>query len=751
MAVTLVGTGTPLALGGTDNATITASPALPTGTTTGDRIFFCVSFRGGNVLPPSGWTKLYMTTYPGLGVQGVATGPRMQAVFWRDYAAGWVASDTAFLVSGDFSGASALVATMVGFRKGAGEEFNEPYFRNATDSTVDTAVSANFGNFPMMNAARGFVLTSYPTTTTVTAPTLTGSPTPTLSVNQGTTLGDDVHQTIHTFSPTTTAFTANTTFAATTNAARPAECCIILQDLIAPIDKPIVERITAYENKFDPRTGNTGLWLGSDVARSIPIPGTNNTLWIFADTLWRTSTTPTIPTSRAGYQFTNSSLALQTGADLATATVTFHRAPGGGNWFNVDASYTCWPIDAIFIGNDLYVFGVRVLSSNMLGGEYGWTVHRIPNAKTTAITSWPVATLLYASGDTGSRPINSPYDGGDGYIYSFAIARQPTGTSPAGWRWCRWPVASLTGTDQNLVEWWNGTGWQYGDATQLSSTPSMSIADNPVTSEGSVHKRSIDGRWIITEAVGPMGLVKQDLAIRLTQSFDGFGNWIGWGTNGYLPPPPNMQVGDFVKDGAFSAKILSIASDGQRFLRYEIDNTYGLKPTTSLVSVNRTERYIYRNPRMDPDPGYFNYATKAHPLLSDSTGLVASFVDNSSSTAIDNDLSVYWPKFVRVKPPLISNFSYNLATGAVTWQVTGAPDGQFISVNGGPYTSIDPLARSYSAPANSYVTLLARGIGGDSLINSSPTSKLRVGPNLVPNLYLGSTRISAAYLGTNKL
>jgi len=752
MAVTLVGTGTPYVNGLTNNATITATPGLPAGTTTGDRLFFCVSLRGGNVLPPSGWNKLYMTVFPGIGAQGVATGPRMQAVFWRDYAAGWTVNDYSFLVSGDFSGASATVATIVGYRKASSEEFQEPYFRNFTDTSVNTAVTANFGGFPMISGARGFVLTSYPTTTTVTSPTLTGSPAPTLAINQGTTLGDDVHQTIHMFSPTATSLSTATTFSATTNAARPAECCIILQDIIPTIDKPIVERITEYENKFDPRTGNTGMWLGSDVARSIPIPGTNRTLWIFADTLWRTTTTPTVPTTRSGYQFTNSSLAMQTGTDLATATVTFHRAPGGGNWFNIDASYLCWPIDAIFIGNDLYVFGMRVNSANPMGSEAGWTVHRIPNAKNLPITSWPVATLLYASAETGSRPIYSPYDGGDGYIYIYGIARSATGNQNAGWRWCRWPVSALTGTQQNLIEWWNGTGWQYGDSTQFSSVPSLSIADNQITAEGSVHQRVSDSRWMITESVGPWGLGKQDVSMRLTQSDNGFGGWIGWGANGYLPPPPQMQPGDYVKEGGiYTAKVLAINSDGQRFLRFEIDNSYGLRPVSSLVSANRTERYVYRNPRMDPDPGYFNYAVKSHPNLSDERGLVASFVDNSSVTALNNDLSVYWPKFIRVKPPVISDFVYNRATGVITWNVTGAPDTQFYTVNNGPLQVLDPLARTMTVPPNSYVYLVARGLGGDTSINSSPAAKVRFGSDVPTNLFVGTSAVTAVYLGSTKL
>lgn len=740
MATTVVGVGTPVANGIASATQLVMTANVPAGALPGDRVYVMLSFKGGSALAPSGWQTVLAHVYPGLGTQPAGDGARMHAIFYRDFANGWTVNDRSFIVGADFNGQTAAIVSSIVFRKNSNEEWQEPYIKAMRDTTVNTTLSAALPIMPFRPSASLFALDTFSTPMTLSSPSISNgvASTPlTLGANTSTTLGDDVAQVIYYGTPPSINIEA-VTHVAQMSVARPAEVAVVVQDVIDVIDNPIVESVTAYNNKFDPRTGNTGEWMGADVGRSIPF-GDGRFLWIFADTFWRPIGSTGIPTSRAGYQFHNSSLGFQDSSDLATANVTFHRGPGNTTWFPIaGGTHYCWPIDGLFIDNDLYVFGQRVLSSNPMGAEYGWTVHRIVNAKITPITSWPTATLLYQSGDTGCRPLWSAYDGGDGYIYSFGIARNAIGSNPAGWRTGRWLKSNLTGTGQATYEWWNGTWFGTGEAN------SVCIAENPYVSEGSGHRRSIDGRWILTEGTG---FGEQDVQMRLTQSIETtFGTYTSVGPDGYRPPPPGLQPGDHILSGGFNGKVLFVLANGDRVVKYFIDNSYSTVPVANLTALNRTDRFVYRNPRMDPDPGYVNYACKAHPDLTNTGGLIASYADNSSNTALDTDLSVYWPKFIRVKAPVVSNFAYNSATGSTTWSVTGAPDIQLYRVNGGAWTSIDPLTRSMTVAPYADVELVVRGLGGDTLVRAT-SNKFMLGDYRVAALKVGANGVTRAYIG----
>lgn len=739
MAISVVGATATVSTGQANAGELFITPTFHASSTPGtDRVFVFLSGHVGSFIAPNGWKLVYATPYPGIGAQQAAAGPRMQAVFYRDFASGWPAQT--FICGADFSGQTAVAATSLTLRKGATEEWNEPFATYGTDATAASPHAVSGQVLPIRAGSCVMLYDAWPATPgTVSTPTLTGTGITSGTVSSrtavsGTTLGDDIYHALFSAIPTAGAVVAPTRSGAITTA-RTGATVIVDQDLVPAIDKPIVERITAFENKWDPRTGAPLDWLGADVARSVRIPGTNNLVWLLADTFRRTSGTG-IPTTRVGTAFTHSSLAFQTGLDLATAPLTFHWPAGYVDWFPVDADYYTWPQDGIFIGNDFYIFGQRVLASNPIGGEYGWTVHRIPNAKTLPISSWPQATLLYASGNSNIRPIWSPYDGGDGYIYVFAVARSATGSQPAGWRWARWPVSYLTGTQQSLVEWWNGTQWTYGDQNGLC------IAENPVTSEGSAHKRASDDRWILTEGTVLLDDV-QDMSVRLSDNND----FAIAGPVGYYPPPPGLQQGDYAFDTLNSnalVKVLFVQPNGDRVIKNIGTGAFLTRTAAQLTRTSRSERYVYRNPRgvTDPIPEYNSYALKAHPHLIHKDGLVVSFVDNSSSAALNNDLSIYWPKFLVIKRPVISNLVHNQTTGVVTWTVTGAPDRQFYRVNSGGLVEIDPLVRTVTIPANSHIEIIARGIGGDTSLSSPGFGHLRVGTTLVTELRIGTELIS---------
>lgn len=326
---------------------------------------------------------------------------------------------------------------------------------------------------------------------------------------------------------------------------------------------PVVVPAPELSARFDPRTGTTGNWLGADSARSVPLnDAAGRTLWLFADTYWADG--DTTPGTRSGSYITSDSLAVQTGPDLATATLTFHQATTPTlKWFPVTGTHSAWPMDAVVIGDDLYVTSTRFQTSNPLGAEYGWTVHKVPNARTSQVTDW-ASTLLYESANTGTRPLWSPYVDG-GYVYAFAIRR------PVGWLWCRWTLADFTGAGtQGAVQWYTGAAWSAVEAD------AMVISANPATAEGSVHRRAVDGRWTITDSGGEFPLFHGEVRQAVDKDVDG--NYVAAGVGGYAPVGRNL---------------------------YE-------NP---------------RHDETPLPPDYWTYAHKAHPSLPGS-GLVLSYVDN---------------------------------------------------------------------------------------------------------------------------
>lgn len=455
-------------------------------------------------------------------------------------------------------------------------------------------------------------------------------------------------------------------------------------------------------DKFDPRLGKTGDWLGADSARSVPLgDAAGRVLWLFADTYWRQTGVGT-PTSRSGSFITNDSLAVQHGPDLASSAVTFHQAPTASkNWFPISSTHISWPMDGIVIGDDLYVTSTRVLKDNPLGGEYGWAVHKIANGKNLPVTSY-VSTLLYQSGDTGTRPVFSPYVEG-GYVYAFAIKRF------TGWLRCRWTLAEFTGSGtQGNVQWYTSAGTWVSDEAQA-----FVLSENYDTAEGSVHRRE-DGRWIITDSVGSFPGFQG--GIRLSEP-DGSGNFVVAPPGGYHPPPPTLQAGDHVKvGGVYDAVIQSVNADGTRVVKYtefwggETDT----QPVSALVRKNSSYRAAYKNPRWDEPPTppeYSTYAYKAHPALG-GPGLVVSWVDNG---VLGAPLDIYFPKFYRIRPPVVSGLFVS-ETGLTTWSTSGGPDRLFIRIDGGAPIELSPTATSYQIPSytgSAEVSVEAVGIGGN--------------------------------------
>lgn len=465
---------------------------------------------------------------------------------------------------------------------------------------------------------------------------------------------------------------------------------------------PIIVEVPELNDKFDPRKGTTGNWLGADSAVSVPIgDAAGRYLWLFADTWWRTSGTG-VPTNRLGSEFLNDSFAIQSGPDLNTATVTFIRRTGGGNWLPMPVNtHHAWPMAGLRVGNDMYIWSYRVQKSDVMVNA-GWCLHRIPNVATVTPQNWaPVH--VYSSANTRVRPIFSPYDGGDGYIYIFTLKAQD------GWRRARWTKANLAAgvppEHARLFDWVTDpeAGFQF--------------ADSFIPAEASFHMR-YDGRWVLTES--GVDFPKNQIQIRVCQA-SGFAYNPG---NYYYPLPPDFQVGDKVTDNAtgFVSKITSVTAGDERLITLDGTPTRFNRTTAQLTRRTGTDRPIYVPPEV-LKPGYI-YAGKAHPEIPGG-GLVITYCDNQDwnpsgqpGDGVAYDLSTYWPKFIKVLPPKPANIRY--AAKIASFTCAGAPDRLLWRHNNGAWNEVDPTTtRVYvdDLRPSSNFELWAIGVGGDGYAN----------------------------------
>lgn len=341
----------------------------------------------------------------------------------------------------------------------------------------------------------------------------------------------------------------------------------------------VVTPAPEIDAKFDPRTGNTGRWLGGDVAFSLPL-GDGRVWWGFGDTHWAFPGDPVPRPNRRGGFFTNDSMAIQTGMDPATATFEFFSHISRTNLFEIPGgTHYAWVQSAIVLGGDLYVWAQRVRASDNQV-DAGWALFRQSSVLTTDPAFFnPV--LLYQSGDTKLRPVHSPYEF-LGYVFAFALDHG------VGWRLCRWTGANLSAGTVGTPEYLTATNTWSTNVAQAKL-----IATSDFTAEGSVTKMP-DGRWVLAETA--LDYPRMKLRLRIA-------NDVG-GPYRDLNPP-------FVYDPPENAK-----------------------------------------------PDVMTYAGRAHQWVDGA--LVMSYADNRPwldansqeiPGGIADDMSTYWPKFVRVVPP----------------------------------------------------------------------------------------------------
>lgn len=241
MAVSFVAAGAAQSSGvTTPAATLPLTPALPTGSASGDRIFVYEAIATTTTAAsPTNWTALYKDLVIGSGAAGSGTGQRLISCHWRDYDGVWTmpAFDT---VS---STQATHVLASIGVRKGSTETFGTPTASAKGDfyGTPGTAFTITTGS--AFATVAGALLVAHACTNdapTMSAEAITGtngfvSGTVTERIDAGNATGNQVRLFLSTCIPTAAGSPAGTlTHTATMQSATEGGAVIVQQALAVP-------------------------------------------------------------------------------------------------------------------------------------------------------------------------------------------------------------------------------------------------------------------------------------------------------------------------------------------------------------------------------------------------------------------------------------------------------------------------------------------------------------------------------------
>ena len=202
-------------------------------------------------------------------------------------------------------------------------------------------------------------------------------------------------------------------------------------------------------------------WLGGDAAYSVALDP-ERTLWLFGDSLISTSEAP----DRASSTLVRNSIALQTGKNPSTASLTFYwrRDEKGSpaSFFPERDRDWLWPADGVMLDGALTLFLYRVerdASPGSLGFDLtGWTAVRIARTQADPL-QWELREL--ETPDAGSGVVvGAAVARREGYVHAYAVRRSADHQVLV----LRWPDAALRKGDLTSPEWWLGPerGWGAG-------------------------------------------------------------------------------------------------------------------------------------------------------------------------------------------------------------------------------------------------------------------------------------------------
>ena len=253
-------------------------------------------------------------------------------------------------------------------------------------------------------------------------------------------------------------------------------------------------------------------WVGGDSASSVDL-GAGRTLWLFGDS-W---VDPSGKHTRHGAHLVGNSIALQTGADPATATIEFYwghaRSTEPAAFFPGRGSERLWPGNGVRLGNRLLLFFNRVKSVNSgLGfASAGWAAAMVENIDASP-SKWRVMPLTTTENPLGVIVgFAAAFTHGD-YVYAAGSA-DPDKSHPV--YVLRWPIDDVRRGTLLKPEWWAGDrhGW-IADTASIRRRP---IFENG-QSELGIFFDQTSKRFLEVQTVG---FGAADLAMRSAPSLTG--------------------------------------------------------------------------------------------------------------------------------------------------------------------------------------------------------------------------------------
>ncbi|MDQ1687660.1 MAG: hypothetical protein QOK42_635 [Frankiaceae bacterium] len=244
--------------------------------------------------------------------------------------------------------------------------------------------------------------------------------------------------------------------------------------------------------RADPR------WLGGDDGYTVHLGG-DRTLWLFGDTFIAEA-----GQTRSDTDVVHSSIALQTGLDLATCDFHFdwRRTPDGRPLSLVETGDETWlwPGDGLLVDGRLLLFFMHVRSTrpDLDGMDAAWEAEG--SMGFFEVFGWQAFVVLDPQKDLADwqfEPVTRP-DVSHGSVIGTAVIEYGDHVlaycyTADGALLARWKRATAAAGDLSEPEWWCEDGWG------AQGRPVVVLPD--ALTEFTVH-RGDASRWVLTEVTG---------------------------------------------------------------------------------------------------------------------------------------------------------------------------------------------------------------------------------------------------------
>jgi hypothetical protein len=239
-------------------------------------------------------------------------------------------------------------------------------------------------------------------------------------------------------------------------------------------------------------------WLGADAALSVPI-SENRILWLFGDSFVATTNAHV----RTESDMVRNTVAIQTGKDPRTASVTFHWHQGQdgspASFFPEREDHWYWPGHGIRLAEGpLVVFLYAIVATPGYGLGFackGYAVAVIDDPD-GAPETWNPRIVDAAAHRFDAIPATAVVREG-AYVVAVAIRQEGTHAGAL----VRYPVTSLARGDVTTAEWWTGDAGGWVRNSSLGERTPVFVLDD-AGSECSLHWDARAGSYVHVASYG---------------------------------------------------------------------------------------------------------------------------------------------------------------------------------------------------------------------------------------------------------